>query len=414
MAHFLMIEGWVSDSGNLILPLLEEQGHTYTFATRNPGHYKTENGSGLHRILQNASEIIETDTNDISELIQKVKTLQFDGVITVCDYYFEAARSVADVLELPCPVPENLAEIRQKHLMRKALDRAGIPNAGFRTAETWEEVLKAAGELGYPLIIKPVDLGSGAFVRLARCEEDLQSAFQAQLQFSFNFRGQKRNTVVLLEEQLKGEEVSVEAVADNGKITIIGVTDKSLTGNPYFIETGHMFPAVLGSGEYEIITEYVKKALTATGFRNGVAHTEVKLTEEGPRIVEINPRTPGNYIVELIDRVKGINLLNLFLELALGRKLKLAGRETGIASAAVAFLVPPRGGTIAEVRGTEALQGNPNLIRCSIPRWEGRRIEPPVDNACYLGHILAQDCKGPGARRHAEQAMKQIEIRFQD
>ena len=35
MAHLLMVEGWVSENGNLILPLLKELGHTYTFVTRN-------------------------------------------------------------------------------------------------------------------------------------------------------------------------------------------------------------------------------------------------------------------------------------------------------------------------------------------------------------------------------------------
>ena len=42
MAHLLMVEGWVSENGNLILPLLKELGHTYTFVTRNPGHYKLD------------------------------------------------------------------------------------------------------------------------------------------------------------------------------------------------------------------------------------------------------------------------------------------------------------------------------------------------------------------------------------
>lgn len=414
MAHFLMVEGWVSETGNLIIPLLKTLGHTYTFVTRNPDHYKIEGQSGLHPLFENAVDVIETDTNNIPALIERVRALKFEGVISVCDYYFEAVRAIADAFDLPCPLPRNLPTIRQKHLMRQALDQAGLPNANYRLAYTWEEVKRGALELGYPLVMKPVDLGSSAFVRLIRNEEELRAAFEALKAFPCNFRQQQRNHVILLEELLQGEEISVECVVFQGNITVIGPTDKSMVGETYFIESGHMFPAKVENTLLAETVEYVKQVLAAVGFDNGVAHTEVKLTANGPRIVEINPRTPGGLITELIERVTGISLLKVFVELALGKTPDLQRSDTGIQSAAIAFLIPPHEGKLAEIRGMETLLEDRHLVRYRIPNAAGRYVESPVDNACYLGHIIAVDAEDQKAGQYAREAIKRLTLIFED
>lgn len=412
MAHLLMVEGWVSENGNLILPLLKELGHTYTFVTRNPGHYKLDGQAGLHPLFQNAADIIETDTNDIPALIERVRSLQFDGVISVCDYYFGAVCAIASAFNLPCPLPRNLKNIRQKHLMRASLDRAGVANAKYRVAYTWSEVLDGAAELGYPLIIKPVDLGSSSFVRVVHDEDALHDAFNALENFPLNYRGQERNHTVLLEEFLQGEEISIECVAYQGKITAIGATDKSLIGYPCFIEDGHMFPANIEEKLLLEATDYIKQVLETLEFDNGIAHAEVKLTETGPRIVEVNPRTPGGFITELITRVTGINLLKVFVELALGKAPDLERTETGIKSAAVKFLTPPRAGTIAEVHGLDSLKNSPHIVRYRIPDYTGRRVGAPVDNDCYMGHVIAVDHEDHKASLYAKQAIEQIKLVF--
>lgn len=207
-----------------------------------------------------------------------------------------------------------------------------------------------------------------------------------------------------------GEEISVESVSFQGKTTIIGVTDKSLTGTPYFIETGHMFPAIIGNDQYLPLIDYVKSVLEAVGFDNGVAHTEVKLTKDGPRIVEINPRTPGGYIVELIEYVTGIRLLKVFLDLALGVSPVLEKKTTDIKSAAVMFLVPPHEGVIEEIRGLELLNADENIVRYSIQDCKDKEIGASVDNDCYLGHIITKDTVGQQARKYVENAIKNIEL----
>jgi biotin carboxylase len=412
VAHILMIESWVGASGSLLPPLLKSLGHTYTFVTRKLEHYQSALSTEQHPVLRHADLVLVTETNDIPALIEFLQPYRFDGVITVCDYYIEVVREVAKAFNLPCPFPEEVKTVRQKHLMRQALDRAGLANPNYRLARNWTEVEEAATAIGYPLVLKPVDLASSAFVSLIENVKELQDAYHALESFPLNFREQERDCTYLLEEYMRGEEVSVESVSYNGETTVLGVTDKSITGTPYFIENGHMFPAQLNDETLTVVTQFVQDALKAAGFDHGIAHTEVKLTAEGPRIVEINPRTAGNYIVELIQRVTGIDLLQAFVELSLGMKPSITSTKSGITSAAVMFLVPPQSGTITQVHGIESLESDEHISRYKIENCTGKCVATPIDNACYLGYVIAQDTEGLNARFYAEEALKRIILRF--
>jgi argininosuccinate lyase len=414
MAHLLMIESWVGASGNLLPPLLKSMGHTYTFVTRKLEHYQSALSTDRHPVVALADEILVMETNDSVGIIDRLRHYRFDGVITVCDYYIEIVREVAQALKLPCPFPEEVTTVRNKHLMRQALDRAGLPNPDYRLARSRADVEAAAASLGYPLVMKPVDLASSAFVSLIKNSEELQDAYRALEAFPLNFRDQPRDCTYLLEAYMEGEEVSVESISFNGETAILGVTDKSVTGTPFFIENGHMFPAKLSEETRAEVIRFVQSALKAAGYDHGIAHTEVKLTAEGPRIVEINPRTAGNYIVELIERVTGIDMLQAFVELSLGRRPAVATRNHGIASAAVMFLVPPQGGTVARIEGVQSLESDTRIVRCKIENCEGKTVSAPIDNACYLGHIIVQDTEGLNARKYAEEALERIHLRFDD
>lgn len=416
MAHLLMIESWIGGTGRILSPAITRLGHRYTFVTRNRGHYLDAHTQQIHPVLEHADNVFTTETNDIPALIaflqRQHEILKFDGVLTVCDYYIDTVAQVAQALKLPQTFSANVVAERRKHLVREALERAGLPNPLFKTTTTWEATRQAAEQIGYPLIVKPSDLSSSAFVRLVKNEAELHEAFTALEKFPKNFREQSREPLWLLEEYMTGEEVSVEACTFQGETTIIGITDKSVTGFPYFIEDGHMFPARLAPLQIEAIHALVLKALAAVGHDHGISHTEVKLTPKGPRIVEINPRPGGNYIAELIERVTGIDFLAAQIDLALGRRPDLMRKETGVRSAAIKFLVPPHKGYVSAVRGIETLADDANVARWTLSPIAGTEVTAPVDNACYLGHVVALDRDGQDARRYAEQALSRIELMF--
>ena len=418
MAHLLMIESWVGGTGRIFPPAIGRLGHRYTFVTRNRGHYRDARSQEIHPVIDHADHVLTAETNDVPALIEFLRAqhaiLKFDGVVTICDYYIDTVAQVAQALGLPQAFSANVVMERRKDRVREAIEGAGLPNPKFAVTRSWDETRSEAQRIGYPLIVKPTDLASSAFVRLIHDEEELCAAFDALEQFPRNFREQARVPLLLLEEYLRGEEFSVEACTYRGRTTVIGITDKSLTGFPYFIEDGHMFPARLDPADAAAIEALVLGALDAVGHDHGISHTEVKLTADGPRVVEINPRPGGNYIAELIQRVTGIDLLDAQIELALGREPDLRRRDTGVASAAIKFLVPPRGGYVLAMDGAASLEADPNIERWSLSAVAGSEVAAPIDNACYLGHVIAVDRVGGQARGYAERALAEVTLRYAD
>jgi biotin carboxylase len=417
-AHLLVIESWITEMGHFVPQRIQSLGHRFTFVTRDLQHYlKSPHGGPAHPLL-NAETIVERETNDegalLDFLVEQHAVDPFDGVLTSCDYYLGTVARAAARLGLPGPPPDALDTARLKHRMRQAFFIAGLPNPAFRVATTWPEARDAAAALGYPLVFKPVDLSGGMFVALVPDESSLRAAFDRLEAFPINNRHQVRPREVLLETYMDGPEVSVDAVTINGQTTVLGLTDKSLTGAPYFIEDSHMFPAPVDPELAADTVELVRAALAAVGYTHGVSHTELRLTADGPRIVEINVRPGGGHISELHELVIGISPVELLVRLALGEQPDLTPRPTGVASAAVQYVVPPRGGTVTAIRGTELFENDPDLRHWELKPVVGTTLRAPIDNSDCMGHVQYVDRSGPGARARAERAVAHLRFEFDD
>ncbi|MFH9864200.1 ATP-grasp domain-containing protein [Streptomyces sp. NPDC017202] len=405
MAHLLMVESWVGSMSRLLPRAIGEGGHTFTFLTRDLHHYLRSAPEGAAHPLLGARNVITADTNDVEALLPEAErlhtALRFDGVLTSCDYYLPAVARIADRLGLPGPGPEAVGNACRKDATRRVLAEAAVPGPRFALHEEWDDLARSAREIGYPLVVKPVDLCAGMYVRRVDDECELADAVRALAGFPVNARGQRRSSAVLLEELLDGPEVSVETVSHAGAVQVVGVTDKSVGGAPAFIETGHMFPADLPPADTEAAEQTALGALKALGLTDGVvAHTEIKLTPDGPRVVEVNPRPAGNRITELVRHVTGVDLAAAFVDVALGRAPDLRPADTGVRSAAIGFLVPDRAGTLEALDGTGVRDADGVLeVELAEP---GRAVRAAGSNNEYLGHVMAADTRGPGARARVE------------
>ncbi|MFI2348790.1 ATP-grasp domain-containing protein [Streptomyces sp. NPDC019443] len=405
MAHLLMVESWVGSMSRLLPRAIREGGHEFTFLTRDLHHYLRSAPEGTAHPLLAAHNVLTADTNDIEALLPFVerahRALRFDGVITSCDYYLPTAAGIAGRLGLPGPAAAAVENACRKDATRRVLADAGVPGPRFAVCADWAEAADAARGIGYPLVLKPVDLCAGMFVRRVDDESELARAYRALADFPVNARGQRREPVVLLEELLHGPEVSVETVSFAGASHVIGVTDKSVGGAPAFIETGHMFPAALAAADAEAAAETALRALKALGLDGLVAHTEIKLTADGPRVVEVNPRPAGNRITELIRHVTGIDLAAACVDVALGREPDLRRRATGLRSAAIGFLVPDTEGVLESVDGADDVRTAAGLLELQLAE-PGKVVKAAGSNNEYLGHVMAGDAEGLGGRDRVE------------
>ncbi|MET9567369.1 ATP-grasp domain-containing protein [Streptomyces tauricus] len=414
MAHLLVVESWVGSMSRLLPRAIREGGHEFTFLTRDLHHYLRSAPEGTAHPLLAARNVLTAETNDIASLLPVVERLHealgFDGVVTSCDYYLPTVARIAARLGLPGPTPEAVENACRKDTTRRVLGEAGVPGPRFAVCADRAAAEEAARELGFPLVVKPVDLCAGMFVRRVDDERELTEACRAIADFPLNVRGQLRAPVLLLEELLDGPEVSVETVSFAGTTHVVGVTDKGLGGAPAFIETGHMFPAGLAPADAEAAQDTAVQAIKALGLDSVVAHTEIRLTAAGPRVVEVNPRPAGNRITELIRHVTGLDLAAACVDVALDRTPDLRPRATGLHSAAVGFLVPDTEGTLESIEGADQVRSAEGVLEVQLAE-PGRVVKAAGSNNEYLGHVMAGDAEGLGARARVESLLSGLRPR---
>jgi hypothetical protein len=215
----------------------------------------------------------------------------------------------------------SLEAFRNKAALRAAVgDRAGKP-VRHQARLGPDDLLTAAELIGYPCIVKPEDGTGSTGVRYLAGPGDCRD-YRDQLSGPGRF---------LIEEFVAGSEVSVEAMTNDGRHRLLAITAKTTTGVPDFVETGHTLPVPLDEPERDRLWQVVQATLTAAGHRYGVTHTEVMLTDAGPRLIESHGRPGGDRISDLIQLATGMDVFEQTIALTLNLDCDIAPNKQRLA-----------------------------------------------------------------------------------
>ncbi|MFF0083358.1 acetyl-CoA carboxylase biotin carboxylase subunit family protein [Streptomyces canus] len=232
------------------------------------------------------------------------------GVLCWDEGRIHAASCTAEALGLRNGEPDVIWRLRDKGQTRAALDAAGVAQPRSLPVKTLEEALSAADRIGYPVILKP--RGLGASLGVVRVDDAVQLA--EKFAFTAGMRGPDPEPLVystdqpvLVEELVSGEEISVDAVVQDGKVTPLFVGRKVVGYPPYAEEIGHFV-----DGDDPLLTDpqlldALQDTHTALGVRDAWTHSEFMLTAAGPRLIEVNGRLGGDMIPYLGLLATGID-----------------------------------------------------------------------------------------------------------
>ena len=240
------------------------------------------------------------------------QTCPLDGVMTVGTDASQTVAAVANALNLP-GIPFEVAErATDKIKMRYCLRKHNVPIPDFRPVWSLAEAEIALKEMSLPLVIKPCDNMGARGVKKILKAEDLPPAFQEAKEASISGK-------LILEEFMQGPELSLDALVFDGKIEITGIADRHIERAPYFVEVGHTLPSNLPKAQQEEVKDVFRQAIRALGIDHGAAKGDIKLTPEGPKIVEIAARLSGGWMsAHTYPLSSGVNLMKAAIQVALG------------------------------------------------------------------------------------------------
>ena len=257
-------------------------------------------------------------TIDIPNVVKAAKRHKVDGVMTLAsDMPMRSVAAVAKEMGLVGISDETALKATNKAVMRQALYEHGVPVPRFYKVSNREEYGKATAEFHVPFIVKPADnSGSRGIFKISDLND--QQTIRDAYDYS---RASSRSGDVVVEEYMEGPEVSVETLTVDGECHVIQITDKLTTGAPHFVEMGHSQPTQLDTVTAEKIREVAKAANRAIGIENGPSHTEIIVTAEGPKIVELGARLGGDCITtHLVPLSTGVDMVECCIKIALGEK----------------------------------------------------------------------------------------------
>ncbi|MGW0854326.1 ATP-grasp domain-containing protein [Streptomyces sp. NPDC002690] len=388
-------------------PLLKarESGLRPLLVTDDLSRYATSDAA-RDLIERTVHAIVPADTRDSASVTEALRPYaergELAGVLAVIDYYVPVVAETARALGLPGLDPEAAHIARNKLRTREVCAGLGVPTPKFHRAMSRADAVAAARSVGFPCVVKPLTEAASIGVRLCRDADEVAAHHDELTASPVDMRGMPKPGGVLVEEYLTGYELSVEVFTTGKGPQVIGVTDKALTAHPYFVETGETFPTQLADSVKDMAVSAALDALSAIGHDFGAAHVEIKVTADGPRLVEINARMGGAQIGRIIEEATGLDLLREILRLHVGQDPDLTRTRTG--AAASRYLTATDTGVLRGFDGEELVRRLPGVLAIDLYAAPGAEVRRARSNADVLGHLVVRSDTPAEAARWADTA----------
>lgn len=342
-------------------------------------------------------------TIDIPAAVEAAKRHKVDGVMTLAtDMPMRTVAAVAKECGLSGISQETAIRATDKAEMRKALRDAGVPIPTFFRVKSIEEYRAASGRMHGAYMVKPADSSGSRGVLKVEDSTDIDRAYEYAKSYS-------RNGVVVVEECMTGPEVSVETLAIDGEVHVVQITDKITTGAPHFVEMGHTQPTRLSCAAS--IRKVAIAANKAIGIENGPSHTEIIVTEEGPKIVELGARLGGDCITtHLVPLSTGVNMVEACIRLALGEKPDIRPSLHG--GSAIRYF-HQHAGMVKDIDGVDKARRMPGVRQISIVHGVGETITEITDSGSRMGFVIAQGTDADDAAAKCEAALDSVQVEVQ-
>ncbi|KAJ3415923.1 hypothetical protein HDV05_003764 [Chytridiales sp. JEL 0842] len=310
-------------------------GYKITVLDR-PGHWISKPFESKIPTRFQIHSFIAMDTTPDAGLCQRIlealKDVQepINGISTMSDDHLVPVAEAARALGLPTGNPELYALCANKDKFRQLSPIKGAKTHFVADKEGLLDLIEK-GEVEFPAIVKPCRGAGSVGVFRVDSGADLVRVWDSHVEGAMKML---KAGGVLVERYVNGPEVDVNLVLQNGEVVYEGISDQdSCEGDENsndvatntFAEPKAYYPSTLPQDDQNLLLETcIDTVKNKLGFQTGVFHIECRLDPKhnSVAIIEVNARTPGFFIPDLLTRSHGIDLACAMYHQALGRDAK--------------------------------------------------------------------------------------------
>jgi hypothetical protein len=346
------------------------------------------------RLLQRLGQVVDVAELSLDEAIEAVRICQPTGIVAYGDDQIELASILGGALELDyfdAAVAERLID---KVAQRQALAAAGLATPKFAAvpnSSSLDNIERLVDGVDFPVILKPRHGAASRETHLARDATQLWELVNAVATLD-------PGTELVIEEFMEGalpppssffgDYVSVESVVSHGRISHLAVTGRLPSAKP-FRETGLIIPTDFAPTLVAEILKVATAAIVAVGIQSGCLHTEIKVTDRGLRVIEVNGRIGGFVAPVMALAAPGINFFEISQKVALGEDVVV---ENVLSTNHVGYVIvaqPPIGvSRVVSVTGLDVLAKLPGVDSVTLSRRPGSAVDWRLGSHEYVYAVL--------------------------
>ena len=283
---------------------------------------------GIESIMVNCNpETVSTDydtsnklyfepltVEDVLSIYEKEKPegviVQFGGQ-TPLNIAAELAKAGVKIIGTS-PETIDLAEDRDR--FRMMMDKLGIPMPKSGMASNLKQALKVAGDIGYPLMVRPSYVLGGRGMEIVHDEEMLKRYVNAAV-------GVTPERPILIDKFLENAiEAEADAISDGTDAFVPAVMEHIELAGVHSGDSACVIPPVsIPLRHIETINDYTKKIAVEFGVI-GLMNIQYAIANDVVYILEANPR--ASRTVPLVSKVCNVSMARLATQIMLGKKLK--------------------------------------------------------------------------------------------
>jgi biotin carboxylase len=346
----------------------------------------------LRAVMRRSGPVVDITGMDAVTAAAAIAEHAPDGILTLADTRLALTAEIAAELGLAALSAAAARALTDKWAQREALAAGGVPTPGHwqvPAADDWGALDRFWAQVSFPAILKP---RRGEASR-DTVKVDSAADLRRELAAVGDVRG--AGEALVLEEYIPDRPedlgqtfagyVSVESITSHGESRHLAITGRFPPAPP-FRESGFFMPSALSEVDAEQVMAMATAAITAVGVDIGCCHTEVKLTPDGPRVIEVNGRIGGGVPEMLLD-MSGYDLMKQALLVALGDRLEA---DVPLHPDEVAYLfyvqAPAGMREVHAVDGLNELKELPGVNQVILNRGPGRQVDWREGNH---GHVFS-------------------------
>ena len=199
----------------------------------------------------------------------------------------------------------------------KVLLDLNIPQPRGEAVTDLEEGVRAAAEIGYPVLVRPSFVLGGRAMEIVANEEMLRRYLKSAVEID-------ADKPVLVDKYIKGKEVEVDAICDGRDVFVPGIMELVERTGVHSGDSISVYPPFSISDKVKgIILQYAKKLGLGIGIIGLFNIQFIVDKQDNVFIIEVNPRSSRT--VPFLSKSTGYSLADIATEVILGKSLKEQG-----------------------------------------------------------------------------------------